>query len=612
MTSSDRLSGDHLDQSAPDADLNHESIPAVLPSKSDLHSSDDAAYSERLRIEFERRDKILAGVNLACTQLIRSKKWQTDIVDVLRVLGEASNSERVGVIRIYKNQENRLTGSVLYVWDAHGIDLLSQPRFHNFDIEQLGFMPLIERFHAGKVDFFHRSQRNEEHILAKDTQTSLNIPIFNRGVLWGTLHFSMTSAERQWTAPEIDALQISADMLSAIIERQQVDEARIQSEERLAQAVRLAQIGVWEWDAVTDDVIWNDEMFRIYGISRDQFTGKGKDVIAFTREDYRAEQLKTIHDAYSQGITARDLSQTTPIDQDPKEFVIVGADGQERSVIAEAISIIDDKGMPVRMLGITVDVTKRKIAETALIERERLEAALQKELEINSIKTRLMRMMAHEFRTPLAIILSTTGILQSYYDRMSSDQRLSRLDTIETQVKRLDGLIREAASVVYELNEPQRLSLRECSLEMLCTTNITEIQNTLGVNHRLSFTTDGQLTRAYVDERLIHRILINLLSNAVKYSPKNTEIQLRLRREGDLAIIEVEDQGIGMSEEDQKHLYEPFYRGQSVRNIEGTGLGLPIVRESVLQHRGTIAVRSEIGKGTCFTIQFPVIEDAFA
>ncbi|MBN8638126.1 MAG: sensor histidine kinase [Anaerolineae bacterium] len=109
-----------------------------------------------------------------------------------------------------------------------------------------------------------------------------------------------------------------------------------------------------------------------------------------------------------------------------------------------------------------------------------------------------------------------------------------------------------------------------------------------------------------VDEYLVHRILTNLLSNAIKYSTDNTEIQLRLWADGDTAVLEVEDQGIGISLKEQTRLFEQFYKATNAENISGIGLGLSIVRECVERHQGKISVRSEIDRGTTFTVRLPM------
>jgi signal transduction histidine kinase len=114
------------------------------------------------------------------------------------------------------------------------------------------------------------------------------------------------------------------------------------------------------------------------------------------------------------------------------------------------------------------------------------------------------------------------------------------------------------------------------------------------------------MSRPYLDEKLLYSILSNLLLNAIKYSPTGDDIILLLQKEGDRIIFQVQDGGIGISEEDKLRIYEPFYRGQNVENIIGTGLGLAVVKKCVELHGGEIALESEVGKGTRFTVKLPI------
>jgi signal transduction histidine kinase len=113
-----------------------------------------------------------------------------------------------------------------------------------------------------------------------------------------------------------------------------------------------------------------------------------------------------------------------------------------------------------------------------------------------------------------------------------------------------------------------------------------------------------------VDGKLLSHILTNLLSNAVKYSPNGGDIRLHLSSKDRDLIFEISDQGIGIPDADQSRLFEPFQRGSNVKRIEGTGLGLAVVKNCVVLHGGTIEFRSKEGEGTVFTVRLPHFEDA--
>lgn len=263
--------------------------------------------------------------------------------------------------------------------------------------------------------------------------------------------------------------------------------------------------------------------------------------------------------------------------------------------------------------GVTVfirEISQRKEMEAILLEQERLRFDLQKEQELNEVKTNLMRTISHEFRTPLASIVTATDMLDKYSDRLDSERRAERFQSIRMQVKRLSDMLDDINFVVHGTLHHMTAHLSHINLEAYCREIIEDIQTSIGTLHQFNFTTDGTLAQGIADKALIVRILSNLLSNAVKYSPEGSTITVALYRQGSAAILEVRDQGIGIQPEDLKRIFEPFYRGKGVLDaIGGTGLGLGIVKECVELQGGTITVTSEPGSGTAFTIRLPQTGD---
>jgi PAS domain S-box-containing protein len=252
------------------------------------------------------------------------------------------------------------------------------------------------------------------------------------------------------------------------------------------------------------------------------------------------------------------------------------------------------------------DISQRKQMEAILLEQERLRFELQKEQELNEVKSNLMRTISHEFRTPLTLIVTATDFLDTYIERLSIERRKERLQAIRVQVKHMSDMLDDISFVVqgtlhHMIARPSRLNL-----EAYCRTVLEEIQMAVGKDHQFIFTTDGQLQSGIADKALIVRIMGNLVSNAVKYSPENSVITVMLYRSADDAILQVSDQGIGIDEDEQKHIFEPFYRGSSViDSVGGTGLGLSIVKDCVDLHHGTIRVESAPGKGATFIVGLP-------
>jgi len=135
---------------------------------------------------------------------------------------------------------------------------------------------------------------------------------------------------------------------------------------------------------------------------------------------------------------------------------------------------------------------------------------------------------------------------------------------------------------------------------------VAELQMGTGGNHRINFVKKSQNADAYVDKKLLRHILNNLLSNAIKYSPHGSLVHFELSCQDAEAIFEIKDEGIGIPVEDKPKLFEAFHRASNARNITGTGLGLSVVKQCVDIHGGKIAVKSELGVGTTFTVTLPI------
>jgi PAS domain S-box-containing protein len=265
-----------------------------------------------------------------------------------------------------------------------------------------------------------------------------------------------------------------------------------------------------------------------------------------------------------------------------------------------------DSGEAKEYITVSRDITARKEMETILLEQERLRLDLLKEQELNEVKSSLMRTISHEFRTPLSMILTATDFLDRYIEHLDVEARNERLQSIRIQVKRLSDMLDDISFVVQGTLHHMTARPALTKLEALCHSILDEIQTTIGKNHHFVFSTDGQLQEGIADKAIILRIMGNLLSNAVKYSPENSAISVSLYRENNDAVLRVSDQGIGIAEEEQRHIFEPFYRSSSVIDqIGGTGLGLSIVKDCVDLHTGTISVESELGKGTTFIVRLP-------
>lgn len=256
--------------------------------------------------------------------------------------------------------------------------------------------------------------------------------------------------------------------------------------------------------------------------------------------------------------------------------------------------------------GIIRDFTERKFLEAQLLEKERLNVALEKERELRDLKNRFISMMSHELRTPLGAIQLASSMLRSYGDRLTEQEKRESYDTIDTQVARLAEMINDVMTISKTDFTGVEFEPEIIDLETYLRDIIEEIQLAYRMQCCIDFIGTDRRVEASVDRKLVRRAITNLLTNAIKYSPPESPIQITLAVEGDEAVIRVQDQGIGIPEDDLKRLFEPFHRASNVGQIQGTGLGLAITRQAIEKHGGTISVDSRVGEGTTFTVRLPL------
>jgi PAS domain S-box-containing protein len=251
-------------------------------------------------------------------------------------------------------------------------------------------------------------------------------------------------------------------------------------------------------------------------------------------------------------------------------------------------------------VGIQRDISLRKQAE------EEVQRALEKEKELNELKSNFVSLTSHEFRTPLTTILSSAEMLEHYGARWTEERKHEHLQRIQTSVKYMTGLLNDV--LVVAKAEANRLEFAPVPLDLLkfCRDLVEEIQLTDKAKHTLIFSGTVDCAQVNMDEHLLRHILNNLLTNALKYSPPESGVQFDLTCQAGRAVFRIEDHGLGIPLEDQARLFETFHRASNVRNIAGTGLGLTIVKRSVDAHGGTIEIVSQVGAGTTVTVSLPI------
>jgi PAS domain S-box-containing protein len=248
------------------------------------------------------------------------------------------------------------------------------------------------------------------------------------------------------------------------------------------------------------------------------------------------------------------------------------------------------------------------ILEEAIEELERtkkdLHKALEKEKELNELKSRFVSMASHEFRTPLTTMMSSLSLVTKYGEQHDSENQSKHVTKIKTSINNLTDILNDFLSV-SKLEEGRIENMpEELNLKLFISDIVTEMKFMANEHHNVNFEYTGSET-ASIDKKLLRNILFNLISNALKFSPSGGQVDVIVKVNETSVKISVKDSGIGISKEDQKHLFERFFRGHNATHIQGTGLGLNIVVKYTELMNGEISYESKENKGTIFTITIP-------
>jgi signal transduction histidine kinase len=239
--------------------------------------------------------------------------------------------------------------------------------------------------------------------------------------------------------------------------------------------------------------------------------------------------------------------------------------------------------------------------------KEHLIKSLEKEKEVNDLKSRFVSMASHEFRTPLSTVLSSISLLAKYNTTEDQPKRDKHIDRIKSSVKTLTDILNEFLSLgkIEEGKVEVKSELIDVSE---CINSITNEMNVLlKPGQEIKYKHSGN-TSTYTDSSLLKHVLINLISNAIKFSPENATILISGKVDNENMTIKITDQGMGIPMADQIHLFERFFRATNATNIQGTGLGLHIVGRYIEILSGTISYESELEKGSTFKIVLPSIK----
>lgn len=258
--------------------------------------------------------------------------------------------------------------------------------------------------------------------------------------------------------------------------------------------------------------------------------------------------------------------------------------------------------------GIVQDLTPRKRMEHEIREKQALEVELDQQRDLGELKNRFMSMISHELRTPLSVILLSSDFLRRYGDRMPEDEKAEAIATIQVQVRYLENMVGDISALSRADSLDQSIRAENVDLVDLCSDVVANAQILSADTHTILLDTHGHCPSMLADAKLLRQAFSNLLNNAIKYSPSGSTIRFECMCSPHEAVIKVIDQGIGIPEEDQPKLFEPFHRATNVGTRQGTGLGLAVTKRAIEMHHGTITFTTRPDIGTTFIVTLPIMD----
>lgn len=387
--------------------------------------------------------------------------------------------------------------------------------------------------------------------------------------------------------------------------------------QRFEALFNFASIGILVTNRQGEIVLINDFALEQFGYQREELIGE-------TIERLLPMRFRPKHEEFRDGFSSQPQSRPMGIGMD---LFALKKDGSEFSVEVSLSQYQHEEGSFV--ISYINNITERKKAEEKLekmhneleqkiaertqqlthaleqleLSKQEVMIALNKEKELSELKSRFVSMASHEFRTPLSTILSSAFLVNQYINTEDQPKRSKHIQRIISSVTLLTEVLNDFLSVGKIEEGGVTVRSNTFDMQLHTTAIIQEMQDLVQEGQKIEYEHKGP-SKVKLDPSLIKHILLNLLGNAIKFSGKHAVIRVNTLQKGHIIKLEVSDSGIGISEEDQQHLFERFFRGTNVSNIQGTGLGLHIVSKYAELMNGKITCRSELNKGTTFTVTF--------
>src|SRR5690625_4102860 len=263
--------------------------------------------------------------------------------------------------------------------------------------------------------------------------------------------------------------------------------------------------------------------------------------------------------------------------------------------------MVDERTLKLRQTIVELkdEISRRKEAES------KTKAALDKERELNELKTKFLSLVSHEFKTPLSVILSSASLAEKYTTTEQQDKREKHLNNIKLKVRSLNNILNDFLSIERIQSGKSTYHLEDFPLSRVINDVIYDANMLSKKGQKIHYPENIDGIVVHFDEKILELTLTNLINNSIKYSPENSNITLSVEEKGENLFIHVKDEGIGIPEKEQKFIFNPYFRAENVLLKQGTGIGLNIVKGHLKNLNGQVSFVSKEGEGSIFSISIP-------
>ncbi len=535
------------------------------------------------------------------TKLIDTRADDMDeaIAAALSRIGPLVGCDR-GYVVFTRDQQTYSQMCTWSVFESPSSAPSSRPPFEGVASEDLPWffdrLHQMRPLHIPRTDALPPEARALRAMLGpRDVKSFIAVPMSEGLSLMGFVCFESVRSQRTWEDETIVLLRVLGDTFSNSLVRRNSELALREREAQYRTVVENVHDVVFQTDTEGYWTFLNPAWKTVTGFPVADSLG-----MHFSRHIDMRRAIRPNSSSHGRPASLGVRTEILHEGEDDLRFEApLKGEGAPCWVAVYAQTIRDDDGERAGVVGTLHDVTERRRME------ERTHDALQRERELNRLKSSFISMVSHEFRTPLSTIRSSSEMVAQFVEQGDDEKREKYLRRIRRQVDRMTHLLRDVITTSRLDAQRSGPELEATDLRHFMREIAGEMRAHHGADRRLQIQFDAVPDRLAVDPGLLHHILGNLTSNALKYSPPEETVEVDLAVEGERLILRVRDYGIGIPDADLSHLFDAFYRGSNVGNAEGIGLGMTIVQRAVDVYGGSIQYERPSGRGSVFIVTAP-------